>query len=92
MEQRDPKLWKIALKRARFRKNAYSYLVLNLFFWAIWWFTIGREEGLTGWPWPVWVMLGWGVALAFQYHDAYHGDKEELVDKEYEKLIKKDQL
>jgi hypothetical protein len=89
MEQpRDEKLWRIARRRAEFRKSLYSYIFVNGFFWAIWWFTTGRL-GNFGFPWPVWVMLGWGVGLAKQYYDAYHGDKEFVAEKEYEKLKRK---
>ena len=31
-------------------------------------------------------MLGWGLGLVFQYFAAYGGSKENLVDREYEKL------
>lgn len=86
MEQpRDEKLWKIAHKRVEFRKNLYSYILVNGFLWAIWWFTIG-QKGDFGLPWPLWVMLGWGFNLAKQYYDAYHGDNEHLANKEYDKL------
>jgi hypothetical protein len=37
-------------------------------------------------------MLAWGIGLAFQYFNAYHGDKEELADKEYERLRKNKEL
>ncbi len=70
-QQKDEPLWRIARKRAEFRKSLYSYLVINTFFWLIWWFTAGRYSGLKGYPWPIWLMLGWGVALAFQYFNAY---------------------
>jgi hypothetical protein len=46
----------------------------------------GRFSGHWGYPWPIWVMLGWGIGIAFQYFDAYHGSKQELEQQEYEKL------
>jgi hypothetical protein len=87
---KDERLWRIAQKRAGFRKALYSYLVICAFFWAIWWFTSGRHTGVRGYPWPVWVMLGWGVGLGFQYFNAYNGDREDMTRQEYEKM-KKDQ-
>lgn len=89
-QQLDPKekqLWKIAKRRAEFRKSLYSYIIIVGFFWTLWWFTTGQKKGVTtGWPWPVWIMLGWGIGLAFQYFKAYNGDKEDLAQQEYEKL------
>jgi hypothetical protein len=96
MEQpKDEKLWRIARQRASFRRNLYSYIVVILFLWAIWWFTGSRrylETGSRNIPWPSWVMLGWGVGLAMQYFKAYHGNKEDLTDQEYEKLKKQQNL
>ncbi|NCI45175.1 2TM domain-containing protein [Sediminibacterium soli] len=87
---KDQRLWRMAQKRASFKKSLYSYLVICAFFWAIWWITTGRTQGFSSHPWPVWVMLGWGVALGFQYFDAYSGSKEDLAEEEYERL-KRDQ-
>lgn len=84
----DDKLWRIAKKRAGFKKSLYSYLVVNAFLWAIWWFTTGRSNGFTHYPWPIWVMLGWGVGLGFQYFEAYNGSKADLTEQEYQKLKK----
>lgn len=90
--EKDTQLWRIAQRRAAFRKNLYSYLVINAFLWAVWWFTIGKDKGFTGYPWPVWVMLGWGLALGIQYFKAYQGTKAELADEEYERLKKRKEL
>jgi hypothetical protein len=45
MEPKDERLWRIARKRASFRKSLYSYLVICAFLWGIWWFTKGSETG-----------------------------------------------
>lgn len=87
-EQRDDKLWQLAKKRADFQRSLASYFIMNVFFWAIWWFTSGRH-GNTGIPWPVWVMIGWGLGLMFQYMNAYGGGKKDLIEKEYDKLKNK---
>lgn len=87
----DDRLWRIARKRANFKKSLYSYLVINAFLWGIWWFTGGRQTGSNHYPWPIWVMLGWGVGLGFQYFEAYQGDKNDLAIEEYKKLKKEEE-
>jgi hypothetical protein len=86
MEERDEQLWRLARKRAGFRKSLISYFVINSFLWVIWWFTAGRHGISRRLPWPVWPMLGWGLGFAFQYFDAYGDSKQDMVEKEYEKL------
>ncbi|RFM30561.1 2TM domain-containing protein [Deminuibacter soli] len=84
--EKDERLWRLARKRASFKRNLFVYLVINLFLWAVWWFTIGKDKGFHGYPWPVWVMLGWGIGLAFQYFNAYNGNHNDLAQEEYERL------
>lgn len=85
-EGRDPEMWEIAKKRSGFRSHLYSYVIVNAFLWAIWFFTSGRSFQWNGIPWPLWVSMGWGVGLAFNYIDAYVYPKSNSVEKEYEKL------
>jgi len=85
-EQRDEKLWRMAKKRADFQRSLASYFIVNAFLWIIWWFTRGKDGYDGGIPWPAWPMLGWGVGLLFQYLNAYGGEKNDLVEKEYQKL------
>lgn len=80
--QKDPGLWKIAKKRASFQKHLITYLIVNGFLWALWW--VGRDDNEH--VWPIWPALGWGIGLAFNYFDAYHGDTSSLAEREYEKL------
>jgi 2TM domain len=86
--QQDKELWKLAKKRASFRRHLIFYFVINAFLWAIWWLTSGRYGLRHGVPWPVWVMLGWGVGLAFNYFRAYGESGQKMAEKEYEKLKK----
>ena len=87
---RDEQLWQLAKKRASFQRNLVAYFVVNAFLWLIWRFTTNSSDRtLSGHtPWPVWVMLGWGLGLVFHYFSAYGGDKNDLANKEYEKLKK----
>ena len=89
-QQKDERLWRIARKRASFKQNLYSYIVINIALWAIWWFTQGRNGRNTNMPWPVWVMVFWGIGLLFEYLQAYSGgDKRTMAEEEYEKLKRK---
>jgi hypothetical protein len=90
--EKDQTLWRIAQQRAAFRRKLYSFFVMSIFFWAIWWFTQGRVQGFRGWPWPAIVMLVWGLGLSFQYFRAYHGNESDLAEQEYEKLKRRNQL
>jgi hypothetical protein len=88
MENKDEKLWAIAKKRAGFKKQLFTYIVINLFLWVLWAFTksTGNQSGI---PWPAWVTLGWGISIVFAYFDAYNTSGDSLADKEYEKLKNK---
>lgn len=78
--QQDP-LWRQAQKRVGFKRNLFAYVIFNSFLWCVWYFT---DSG--GYMWPVWPMLGWGIGLAFNYADAYHFNKDEMLQREYDKL------
>lgn len=87
MENRDEHLWRIAKKRAGFKKHLASYIIVNSFLWALWWFTVGRngyDEGML--PWPIWSTLGWGVGVAFSYYAAYMNNPESDTMREYKKM------
>ena len=87
--ERDKTLWKIAKKRVAFKRHASSYLVVNAFLWALWYFNSTYQSHYSGLPWPAWVTLGWGTALAFSYYDAYHAGHDAAAAREYEKLTRK---
>ncbi len=93
-QQKDERLWRIAKERAGFKRNLFSFIVVNLFLWAIWWFTSGADymEDRRGIPWPSWVMLGWGLGLAFHYFRAYQGNKSDIAIQEYERLKQEQNL
>ena len=85
---KDPELWRIAKKRAKFKSHLVTYIIINVFFWAIWFFTEGRQEDtFHQLPWPAWSMLGWGIGLAFNYYNAYqNGSSVSATQREYDKL------
>ncbi len=63
-EGKDPQLWDIAKRRASFKTHLATYVIINVFLWAIWFFTDGDRYG-SNLPWPVWSTLGWGIGLVF---------------------------
>ena len=89
-EGKDPQLWEIAQKRASFKTHLASYIIVNSFLWAIWYFTDHRYDPLDidggNLPWPVWPMLGWGIGIAFHFAGAYVFPKVNTVEREYQKL------
>lgn len=87
---KDPQLWQIAQRRASFKYHLGTYLVMNSFFWIVWYFS-GRNLYNSGWPWPVWPMIGWGIGLFFHWMGAYVFPKENSVEREYEKLRQQQQ-
>lgn len=79
---RNDSLWELAKRRAGFKKSAISYIVVNLFLIAVWYFTSRGHVYF----WPIWPILGWGIGLVFQYLNAYHYNNYFSIEKEYEKL------
>ena len=88
-QTRDEKLWKIAKRRAEFKRHLLTYLIVNFFLWGIW-FVNSVVNGHFSYMWPVWVTLGWGIGLTFNYIGAYTGFKDSMTEKEYQRLINKD--
>jgi hypothetical protein len=90
MENKDENLWRIAKKRAGFKKHLATYIIVNSFLWIVWLFTIGspdlEEMNESNVPWPLWSTLGWGFGLAFSYYNAYLDNRESDTMKEYQKL------
>lgn len=87
-QPKDEKLWKIARRRAEFKKHLLTYVIVNIFLWGVWLFG-GLKHGDLSFPWPVFVSFGWGIGLAFNYIGAYSGIKDSLTEREYQKLINK---
>ncbi len=56
------------IKRKRqFQQQVFVYLVLNVFLWVIW-----AVSG-TGFPWPIFVTVGWGIGIVMQGWYVYRG-------------------
>jgi 2TM domain len=91
---KDPELWKVAKKRAGFKYHLFIYLIVNIFFWTLWYINfrnnniLPEERGI--FPWPVWLMFGWGIGVLFNYLGAYKSTGY-LAEREYQKLKFKQQ-
>ena len=83
---KDPQLWQLAQRRASFKTHLCAYVIVNLSLWLLWIFSGDRTAG-SGFPWPVWPLMGWGIGLASHYVSAYVNTGTGSVDKEYEKLL-----
>lgn len=96
-EQKDTKLWNIARKRAAFKRHLLSYLIVNAMLWAMWLFSYssGRDYAMhfdNHIPWPVYVTFFWGIGLAFDFFNSYFYHKDDMVEREYQKLKNKNKL
>ena len=87
-EGKDEALWEIAKKRAGFQKHLMTYIIINSFLWAIWFFTRHSysSDDEFRFPWPLWSTLGWGIGLAFNFAGAYIFHSSNSIEKEYQKL------
>jgi hypothetical protein len=56
-------------KRRDFHAHLFVYVVVNLVLWGVW-SVIGMTSGW-GFPWPLWVTLGWGLGVVFNAWDVY---------------------
>ncbi len=91
-EGKDPELWEIARKRVGFIKHAVVYVLVNIFLWALWYFTdneYSRINSVNNFPWPLWTTLGWGIGLAFNFTSAYIFSGLNATESEYRKLSNK---
>lgn len=74
---------RMAKARVAFRQHVVTYMVVNVFLIAVWWFDIGRDG--RGSYWPIWVHLGWGMGLAFNWWGVY-GRGHDAIAREEEKI------
>ena len=84
-QQHDEELWRIAKRRAAFKRNLAIYFFMNLVFVLTWYLS----SGIGSYFWPIWPMFGWGIGIAFQYTAAYHNNNMFSAQKEYEHLKNK---
>jgi hypothetical protein len=83
----DRHLWEKAKDRIAFKRHLNTYLIANALFWLIW--IIGNVRTaapFASWsfPWPIYPLIGWGIALAFHYLSAFKGRDEKATQRAYE--------
>ncbi len=88
IKNRDSKMWKLAKKRVGFKSHLFSYVMVNILLWVIWWITLPEESVSGSIPWPVWPLIGWGLGLTFHYVFTYliQYDEKDFIEKEYKKM------
>lgn len=91
--ERDEFLWKQAKKRVGFKMHLRSYLLVNAGLWLIYLatntalFSHANVRG-TYFPWPLIVMLSWGIGLASHYAGVYtQSGGRDMAEREYQKLL-----
>ncbi|UCD03174.1 MAG: 2TM domain-containing protein [Candidatus Aenigmatarchaeota archaeon] len=79
---KDRELREMAKKRVEFRDHLVIFVIINAFLIAInLWFS----------PFFLWfpfILVFWGLGLAFHWRDAHFGTAEGRIEKEYQKLKK----
>lgn len=98
LSEKEKMLWKQAKKRVGFRRHLFTYLIINVFVWVMYFMrhdSWGMEMDITEndptgkhfhFGGPIFMTLGWGIGLAFHAYGTYFGSSYSAVEKEYEKL------
>jgi len=69
-------------RRQDFWHHVVVYVIVNAFLIGIWYFASGA-----GYFWPGWVLLGWGIGLAFHAWDVY--GRRDITEAEVQKEIER---
>lgn len=85
LNDQDARLWKMARKRAGFKSHLMTYVLINLFLWAMWYFT-GQKEYNEGMPWPLFTTIGWGIGVAMHFAGTYCFPRFASAEHEFQKL------
>ena len=73
-----------AIKKKRdFKAHLAAYVIVNAFLVGVWYF-IGQ-----GYFWPGWVLLGWGIGVAFNAWDAYGRHADTISEAEIQREMDK---
>ncbi|MFH1150183.1 MAG: 2TM domain-containing protein [Actinomycetota bacterium] len=66
-----------------------TYVIINVFLFVVW----GLTSNWSGYPWFVWVIVGWGIGLAFNIFFYFSGRKgqasrDRMMAKEMDRIRK----
>ncbi|WP_372587675.1 2TM domain-containing protein [Marivirga salinarum] len=94
MERKDQDLWELAEARVGFKRHLTSYIIVNIAVWSLWYFigNMGVNYVDLFFPWPIWMTFGWGIGIVFHFLGVYVNNSYNAVDREYEKLKKKNNM
>lgn len=86
--EREKVIWKAAKKRVAFRRQLLSYIIFNVFLWAIWFIgdNITEEHTSIWFAWPLWCTLGWGIGILYTYFEVFVFSRYNSIEKEFNKL------
>lgn len=70
-------------KKRELQAHLLAYVTVNLFLTAIW-----LLSNPSGFFWPIFPLLGWGIGLAFHVWDVYSPEvpPEDKINKEIERM------
>jgi hypothetical protein len=85
-EELRKKARKIAKDKSDFYIHFVIYIAVNAFLFAQWW----AVAGIDVFPWPVFVLFGWGIGVAAHGITVFRGEGyiDQQAEKEYQKLKK----
>ena len=84
----EEKLRQMARKRAKAKTGFYIhlivYLIVNILLFSIWYITLGPSE----FPWFIFPLVGWGIALVIHGVTAFRGNslEDKMTERELAKL------
>lgn len=80
-EERRQEAIKAIKKKRDFKGHVVAYVIVNVFLVVVWYFTGA------GYFWPIWVMGGWGIGLAFNAWDVYGRGSGAISEAEIQREI-----
>lgn len=80
-EERRQEAIKAIKKKRDFKGHVVAYVIVNVFLVGVWYFTGA------GYFWPIWVMGGWGIGLAFNAWDVYGRGSGTISEAEIQREI-----
>jgi hypothetical protein len=80
MSREDERLMRKAKRRVEFKDHLVVYIIVNAFLLLINLLTVPQ------FLWVLFPVVFWGIGVFFHWREAYHGDEDERVEREYRRL------